>query len=120
MSMSQALANYACTGNPVSVQSKYYLLQINNTPQQRKFLEYANTPDFDAYLLPPVMFTADENSAINDKLTPINTYIDESVVKIITGKVDFEEGVSDYYSTLKKLGIDDITAEYQKAYEKTK
>lgn len=120
VSMSQALANYACTGNPVSVQSKYYLLQINNTPQQRKFLEYANTPDFDAYLLPPVMFTADENSAINDKLTPINTYIDESVVKIITGKVDFEEGVSDYYSTLKKLGIDDITAEYQKAYEKTK
>ena len=120
MSMSQALIKYACVGNPVSVQSKYYLLQVNNTPAQRKFLEYANGTDIDDHILPPVFLSEDEEKKVNDLRSPIRTYVDETMVKLIAGKIDFEKGIKEHYETLDKLKIDEVIKIYQDAYDRYK
>ena len=120
VSMSQALIKYACVGNPVSVQSKYYLLQVNNTPAQRKFLEYANGTDIDDHILPPVFLSEDEEKKVNDLMSPIRTYVDETMVKLIAGKIDFEKGIKEHYETLDKLKIDEVIKIYQDAYDRYK
>lgn len=117
VSMSQQLTKYASTGNPISVQSKYYLLQVNNTPEQKKMLEYANDSDCDKYLLPEFIFTTDEQKEITDKMTPIQTYIDETMVKIVAGKMDLEKGIEEFYAQLHSMGIDEVLEKYQKAYD---
>lgn len=118
VSFSQALTQYASVGNPISVQSKYYLLQANDTPEQRRMLEYANDNNMDAHMLPPVLFDKDEYKEVMDLVSPIRTYIDETMVKLITGKMDFDSGMKEYYETLDKLGADGVTAKYQAAYDK--
>ncbi len=116
-SLGQVLSLYANVGNPVSVQSKWYLLQVNNTPEQRLALEYANDTDCEKYLLPPILFGTDDFSNVNDKMTAIYTYIDEAIVKLITGRTELESGLADYYATLGKMGINEVKEEYQKAYD---
>ena len=118
VSMSQILTKYASVGNPISVQSKYYLLQVNNTPEQKRFLEYANNTKMDEHLLPPVLFNKDENKEINDMMSPIKTYIDETMVGIIAGKIDFDSGMKKFDETLNKLKINDVIAKYQSAYDR--
>lgn len=116
-SIGQALSMYANVGNPVSIQSKWYLLQVNNTPEQRLALEYANDTRCDDYLLPPILFGTNDFSEVNDKMMAIYTYIDEAVAKLITGRKELESGIAEYYATLEKMGINEVKAEYQKAYD---
>ncbi|MBQ4110790.1 MAG: extracellular solute-binding protein [Clostridia bacterium] len=118
-SMGMMLGHYCDTGNPVSVQSKWYLLQNNATPQQRKALQYCNDTDVEKYQLPNAAqyVPAEEYTEINDKMTPIFTYIDEQVAKLIAGKVDLESGLEEYRKTLKDQGIEDVIAKYQELYD---
>lgn len=118
VNMSQALKRYANVGNPISVQNKWYLLQVNSSPEQRKALEYCNDIDIDKYILPPVLFTEDESKYVNDRFEPIRTYMDETMVKIVVGQKDLESGIEEYFSTIKKMGIDDVIAKYQEAYDR--
>ena len=116
-SISNVLTKYASVGNPISVQSKWYLLQVNNTPEQRLGLQYANDTDVDKYMMPPLYIGSDKAKSVNDLATPINTYIDEQIAKIITGRVDTEKGIGEMRDTLKKLKLDELIKMHQEAYD---
>lgn len=118
VSLSQALMKYASVGNPISVQNKWYLLQVNSSPEQRKMLEYVNDNNMDAHLLPPVLLNKEENKNVSELLTPLQTYVEETMVKIVAGKMDFESGMKEYYDTLAKLKVQDIISIYQGAYDR--
>lgn len=120
VSMGQQLAVYADTGNPLSVQNKYYFLQMNNTPEQKLAVEYANDTDYDKYALPVVVLDPETNIEINDKWNPIQTYAGETIAKIITGRVDFEKGVEEYYKEIERMGVQEIINIYQEAYDAKK
>ena len=48
-------------------------------------------------------------------MTPINTYREETVAKIISGKMDIKE-LDTYFSKLKDMGIEKAIKIYQDAY----
>ena len=53
-------------------------------------------------------------------MSPIRTYVDETMVKLIAGKIDFEKGIKEHYETLDKLKIDEVIKIYQDAYDRYK
>ena len=61
------------------------------------------------------MFTEDQQKILSDKFTPIKTYADETISKIIAGKVP-ESEITAYFDTIKKMGIQDVIDVYQDAY----
>ena len=77
---------------------------------------YAETP-FD---LTTLVLTQDETDDYNDAWTDINAYITECTAKFITGETDVEAGWATYLNDLKKMGLEDIIAIYQAAYDRTK
>lgn len=113
----QQLGLYANVGNPISVQSKYYIMQNYAREEQLKALEYATDTDADKYKMPNILFTGEEELEILDILTPVETYIDETIVKIITGRLPLEH-MDEYYKQIEKLGINNAIDMYQKAYDR--
>ena len=68
-------------------------------------------------MMPPLYIGSDKAKSVNDLATPINTYIDEQIAKIITGRVDTEKGIGEMRDTLKKLKLDEIIKMHQEAYD---
>jgi len=62
-------------------------------------------------------FTDDQQYVLDNKLTEINTYVKKMRIEFITGVTDIAEGWDIYVDTLKKMGIDEVVAVYQEAYE---
>ena len=77
---------------------------------------YAETP-FD---LTTLVLTQDETDDYNDAWTDINAYITECTAKFITGEADIATGWATYLNDLKKMGLEDILAIYQAAYDRAK
>ena len=46
--------------------------------------------------------------------------IKETIAKIITGRVDFEKGVEEYYKEIERLGVQEVINIYQEAYDAKK
>jgi len=62
-------------------------------------------------------FTEDQQYVIDNKWTEINTYVMQMRVEFITGVSDIETGWDTYVETLKRMGIEEVVAVYQEAYE---
>ena len=77
---------------------------------------YAETP-FD---LNTLVLTQDETDDYNDAWTDINAYITECTAKFITGEADIATGWNTYLNDLKKMGLEDVLAIYQAAYDRAK
>ena len=77
---------------------------------------YAETP-FD---LNTLVLTQDETDDYNDAWTDINAYITECTAKFITGEADIATGWDNFVKDLNKMGLEDILAIYQAAYDRAK
>ena len=90
----------------------------NNQARQIGFVEnvapYTEKVPFPNDLL---VFNEDQQYIIDNKWTEIDTYVKKMQVEFITGVTDITEGWSVYCETLKKMGIDEVIAVYQEAYE---
>lgn len=65
-----------------------------------------------------IVYTTDETSQINDILTSLNTFRNESVARFIVGDKPFSEWDS-YVEELKKIGLEDFIQISQQAYDRT-
>lgn len=63
-------------------------------------------------------FTDDENDTISLYLSDIETYVTECISKFFTGAMDVEADYDTFVATLNKMGIDEIKAVYQAAYDR--
>ena len=62
-------------------------------------------------------FTEDQQYIIENKWSEIDTYVKRMQVEFITGVTDIAENWDNYCETLKKMGIDEVVAVYQEAYD---
>lgn len=69
------------------------------------------------FALPNVSFTDDENMSLSTYLD-LTSYVESMEAQFITGKVDIDEGWDAYVAELKRLGMDDMSAIYQAAYDR--
>lgn len=65
-----------------------------------------------------IVYTTDETSQINDILTSINTFRNESVARFIVGDKPFSEWDS-YVEELEKIGLEEFIQISQQAYDRT-
>ena len=77
---------------------------------------YAETP----FNMTTLVLTQDETDDYNDAWTDIKAYITECTAKFITGESDIATGWDTYLKDLKKMGLEDILAIYQAAYDRAK
>ena len=79
--------------------------------------KYRDPSTFVEPMVPGLSFSADDNSTISQKLTDIQTYVDEALVNFIIGKKPMSEWDS-YVKGVKDMGMDEILNIYQKSYER--
>ncbi|MBM7569178.1 extracellular solute-binding protein [Paenibacillus sacheonensis] len=73
-------------------------------------------PDIPREILPSFLFSKEDQDRLNALSGDITTYVNESRVKFVTGALPLNRYDS-YVSTLKKMGVDELTAIYQQAYD---
>jgi putative aldouronate transport system substrate-binding protein len=76
-----------------------------------------NAEYFDVVDLVNPSFTTEEQEQLNALTADIKTYVDESKVRFITGKMSFDDW-DEYVKTIEKMGLDDYVAIYQAAYDR--
>lgn len=73
-------------------------------------------PD-DDYVMPPVTLNAEEEELYAEKMTDIDTYKDEMILKFITGAEPLSKFEA-FQGQLKKMGIEDVVKIYQSALDR--
>lgn len=66
---------------------------------------------------PTLAFTDDEQDVINEKYIEIETYVNEMIDKFIMG-VESLDGFDAYAAKVQSMGIEDVLAIYQAAYDR--
>lgn len=69
------------------------------------------------FALPNVSFTDDENTRLSMYLD-LTTYVEQMEANFITGKTDIDTGWDSYIAQLHSLGLGDMCAIYQAAYDR--
>lgn len=117
LSFSQALANQvrAVDSGPF-VQDVEYIEQFYDQPMQNEAMEKWDSATLD-YKLPTLYLTTEEQKQYNDIMTPIDTYREETVAKLISGKLEMSY-LDTYFAELKRMGIEDAIALEQAGYDR--
>lgn len=110
----QAMAQYQRAWyNGPFVQRKEYIEQYYVLEQQKEALKAWSNSNAAEYQMPNVVI-ADADAAELSKLTAdINTYIDEMMVKYISGLVSLDTFETEYLPTLQSMGIERVIEIYQ-------
>ena len=98
------------------MQSKDYIGQFYQHPTQSEAFDKFKS-DVLKYKMPITYLTTEEQKTYSDIMTPVNTYREETIAKIISGKLPLSE-LDKYYEQLKKLGIEDAIKIQQAAYDR--
>lgn len=85
---------------------------------QREAIESWRYSDGEQHLMPPVTFSAEESAQVTKLLSDIKTYQSEMFFKFVFGVEDIETGFDSYVSQIKSMGIDQVLACKQTAYER--
>ena len=67
--------------------------------------------------MPNMTYTNEEQKRLKDILTPIYTYREETVAKLISGKLDISY-IDDYFQKMKDMGVEEAIAIKQSAYDR--
>jgi putative aldouronate transport system substrate-binding protein len=117
LTQGEAMGLYTRAGMPISVQSIDYLFQNYKYQAQKDAIEVACGSRKDEYALPLGICNAEQEKKLADIITPIDTYREETISKIIAGKLPIET-LEEYYKQLKALGVEEAISIYQEAYNK--
>ncbi len=82
----------------------------------KNLMPYGETP----FNLNTLVLTQDESDTYSDAWTDIDKYIAESTAKFITGEADIATGWNQFIKDLEKMGLNDVIAIYQAAYDRAK
>ncbi len=117
-SMSDMLGIYACPdGVSPTIKDARYMEQFAALPAQKKALELWMDTNAKEHLLPPISFTSEESSEVSKLATEINSYVDQMILKFITG-VEPIENFNQYIENLRTIGMDRLIQLYQQAYDR--
>ena len=118
LTTTQALSQYALSAsNDAMVKTAKYFKQVTLLlPNQKASQPIWNESDL-SLLLPAIAHTAEESSYLSEKLSEIETYVDEHIVKYITGQESLDE-FDDFVAHIYELGIDDVLAVKQAAVDR--
>lgn len=117
LSVAQGMAQY-CRAyyNGPFVQDVRYVSQYYQNDVQKEALNMTDSDAFD-YMMPQTYFTAEEQKKYTDIMTPIDTYREETLAKLVAGKMDISK-LDEYFSELKRMGIEEAIALQQSAYDR--
>ena len=115
--MAQSMAKYlrANYGGPF-VQDIRYTEQYYTNEEQKKALDMTDS-DAWKYKMPNMTYTPEEQKRLNDILTPIYTYREETVAKLISGKLELSY-LDEYFQKMKEMGIEEAISIKQSAYDR--
>lgn len=105
------------SSNGYSIYLDEYFRQVLSFPQQKEALDTWNQVSNSQVLPENLNFNAEETTVIAEKMSEINTYSDEMLVAFIMGKESLENYTA-FQEQLKKMGIEDVIAVYQAAYDR--
>ena len=74
-------------------------------------------PYIPAKALPGLYIPSDIQKKINQPMTDIRSYVQESIVHFCTGVLDLDKDWDAYLANLNKMGLNDIVAAQQNAYD---
>lgn len=80
----------------------------NPTDRYAKFIDLKKK-------IPPLQFTKDESNVISQSMTDIKSFTEEKTTAFITGKLPISQ-FDQYVADMKKMKIDQVLEQYQKAY----
>ena len=79
---------------------------------------WADDPNVDGdYVLPSLTFSLNDSSAISEIMTEVNTYVDEMVLKFITGATPLSE-FDNFVQKVEAMGIQEAVDIHQQAYDR--
>ena len=85
--------------------------------QQQKAVETWSDTDADKHIIPPIIFTQEENNNMGNSISEIETYVSSMVMKFITG-VESIDKYDEFVAQIKKFNIDKVLETYQAAIER--
>lgn len=112
-SMSKYMAS--AYGGPF-VQDKRYYEQYLQYPEQKEAISLWVQHE-SKHRLPPITYTLEESTEFNKLYVNIDTYINENILKFITGGADMAE-YDGFVEQLKKMGIERVVSITQTAYDR--
>ena len=113
--MSEALAKYTVASGYPTMQSVDYFNQFMQT-EQKDAIDVWEQAD-STHSLPTLKHTIEESDIVSRKYTEIKSYHDSMINKIIIGKEPIEK-FDEYTEKIKSMGIEDIVAAKQAAYDR--
>lgn len=116
LSVAQGMAKYirACYNGPFE-QDVNYITQYYQRDEQKQAMELWDSETLD-YILPTSLNIEEAaQERYTDIMTPINTYLEDTLAKLVSGKLDIDY-LDTYYTELKRLGIEEAIAIKQTAY----
>lgn len=118
LSMSGAMARYiqAYNAGPF-VQDVRYMEQYAARPQQQAAIKTWSNTDMEKHLLPNISLLPKDTNIMAKKISAVNSYKDEMLVKFITGAEPLSK-FDDFVKGLKERGIDDYLKLMNEAYER--
>lgn len=94
---------------------------MHDTQYFEQFL-YLQTKKYDGYqpeeVLPPIIFTDEENSEVAVIETDVKKYVDEQRALFITGQQDIDAQWGTYVDQLEKIGLSRMVELYDTAYKR--
>lgn len=116
--MQQALAQYTRAWNEDAfVQDIEYLYQYVSRPQQRESLECWTNSNAKQYAVPPTTIAEADSSEYSQLWSDLSTYMDEMLVKFVTGVEPLDKFGTDYLPMLEQMGIDRVLELQQNALD---
>ncbi len=117
LSMSQALTKYSKGGQGGSyIQDVRYLEQYAGKPEQQTAWSVWSNTDGQAHRVPLVYIDEEKNNEYSTKMTDVQTYWTEMIIKFISG-IEPIDNFDNYIAEMKKMGAEDVLALKQQAYD---
>ncbi len=103
--------------NGIMVQDQRYMEQYYPTQQQKKAqLEWMKT-NMAEHLMPPISILTEESDADANTMANVKTYVDETILKFITGQEPIEN-FDKFVEQVKSFGFEQSKEFRQAAYER--
>ena len=99
-------------------QTEDYMLQYMTQDYLKEALTIWSATDAEKYNLPPVSVSTEESREYNQIRSDLDTYMSEWVCQAISGLVPLEEYESVFLPTLQEIGVEDVLATLQAAYDR--
>ena len=117
LTQTQALLCYV--GYMVPSHADLLKYNISTVTNWADFVEVWATAD-NKYGMPQVSLTADEQMRYSAAANDVETYMDETITKLIIGDMDINDDAvwDEYVSTMNSLGADEMIEIYQAAYDR--